>query len=601
MGSGPDGFPPIARPTRRPLKIFALDPGFGRTTGNLAEIEVGYEPLLHGPEGRLVRVVDYDASADRYYPPVDLDSPDILIRGGLDPSESDPRFHQQMVYAVTMMVLENCSRALGRPFRFHRNRKLTILPHAYEGDNAFYDPTTHTLAFGYFSAAHDDPGPNLPGQTVFTCLSHDIVAHETTHAVVHRLREHFDAPTNRDVLAFHEGVADIVSIFQHFTFEEVVRHHIRATRTQLAAPGPLLELAKQFGYTTGRGGALRSALDTDFSRLPDPTLYHTATEPHRRGGILVAAVFDAFFTSFRNRIAGILRASTSGSGLLPPGELQSDLLALVTAEARAASQSILTMCLRAFEYLPPVDVTFGDYLRALVTADFELNPHDAFGTRAALIEGFRRRGIYAPGTASLAEESLRWEEPPSALRADPLPDELIQQVLAADFPMAGGNGPVWRAPAWGVLKEYGRRHARELQLGEGDPVEVQGFHTSFRIDEDGKLHVELVAQWLQTPPDDGRRIALGGVFLRGGTTVVFGHDGAPRYVVAKPMPGATGLAPAHRELADRRVAAFHDYVHALDDADPLLTWSSREYHRTRMAKRAQLRRVHRGRWLEERR
>ena len=41
----------------------------------------------------------------------------------------------------------------------------------------------------------------------------------------------------------------------------------------------------------------------------------------------------------------------------------------IAAEAAATAQSTLTMCIRAFDYLPPVDVTFGDFLRALVTAD----------------------------------------------------------------------------------------------------------------------------------------------------------------------------------------------------------------------------------------
>ena len=57
-----------------------------------------------------------------YYPPVDLDDPDVLMQRGLDPSDSDPRFHQQMVYAVVMKVIENFERALGRPFRFGRVR-----------------------------------------------------------------------------------------------------------------------------------------------------------------------------------------------------------------------------------------------------------------------------------------------------------------------------------------------------------------------------------------------------------------------------------------------------------------------------------------------
>jgi hypothetical protein len=54
-------------------------------------------------------------------------------------------------------------------------------------------------------------------------------------------------------------------------------------------------------------------------------------------------------------------------------------------------------------------VTFGDFLRAMVTADFELAPDDESGQRAAMIEAFRMRGIYPDNVTSLAEDSLLWE------------------------------------------------------------------------------------------------------------------------------------------------------------------------------------------------
>lgn len=81
----------------------------------------------------------------------------------------------------------------------------------------------------------------------------------------------------------------------------------------------------------------------------------------------------------------------------------------IAQEASRTAQTVLNMCIRAFEYLPPIDITFGDYLRALVTADFELSPSDEIGLRANMIEAFRARGIYPDNVASLAEESLRWE------------------------------------------------------------------------------------------------------------------------------------------------------------------------------------------------
>src|SRR4051812_7210061 len=251
----------FAPPPRRPLRIFAFDPMLSRQAGGRVEIDVQNEPLTPGPCGLRLAVVDYDATHDRYYAPVDLDDPAVLMQGGLDPDESDPRFHQQMVYGVATKVVENFETALGRGLALRkRGKPLRIFPHAFHAANAFYDRDLHSLLFGYFKADTTDPGPNLPGQTVFTCLSHDVVAHEIAHALVDRLRHCFLEPTNRDVLAFHEGFADIVAIFQHFTFHNFLRDQIQRQRTDLRNPSLLVELARQFGHATGAGRALRTAI-----------------------------------------------------------------------------------------------------------------------------------------------------------------------------------------------------------------------------------------------------------------------------------------------------------------------------------------------------
>ena len=53
------------------------------------------------------------------YQPVDLNAPVLLMQDGIAPIESsDLRFHQQMVYAVAMKVLETFDRALGRRIYF---------------------------------------------------------------------------------------------------------------------------------------------------------------------------------------------------------------------------------------------------------------------------------------------------------------------------------------------------------------------------------------------------------------------------------------------------------------------------------------------------
>ncbi|HEX6474848.1 MAG TPA: hypothetical protein VF114_07150, partial [Candidatus Limnocylindria bacterium] len=304
-------------PDRRPLKIFAFDPLAGDTAGNIAVVSVPNEELRLGPSSDRIKVIDYDGSYKRFYAPVDLNEGPILMRNGLDPTESDPRFHQQMVYAVAMRVIENFERALGRSLSF-RGRELKLLPHAFRGANAFFDPESNSVLFGYFSADAANPGENLPRQTIFSCLSHDIVAHEVTHAVLYRLRRYFNEPTNRDVLAFHEALADIVAIFQHFTFPDVLRDAIQKGHGNLQTVEHLLGLARQFGHGTGRSDHLRSAQEKEGPKASD---YATVLEPHARGSLLVAAIFDTFFATYQARIRDLVRVATGGSGRLPRGDL----------------------------------------------------------------------------------------------------------------------------------------------------------------------------------------------------------------------------------------------------------------------------------------
>src|SRR5207237_9089017 len=94
--------------------------------------------------------------------------------------------------------------------------RLRIYPHALREANAYYSPDKKALLFGYFPAILSNPGENLPGGLVFTCLSHDVIAHETTHALLDGLHRYFAEPSNLDVGAFHEAFADIVALLQHF-------------------------------------------------------------------------------------------------------------------------------------------------------------------------------------------------------------------------------------------------------------------------------------------------------------------------------------------------------------------------------------------------
>lgn len=446
--------PAVPTPALRRLRGYASDPSLSLSLSTMLVNDLTYqvkweeltqregEYSASWPQGEYLEIVDYDPATGKFYEPVDLDHPHLLAQDGLAPSVSNPQFHQQMVYAVMMTTIKNFERALGRKIqwsekmtdpnppnakgprkkvRFEFVPRLRVYPHALRQANAFYDPTRKALLFGYFAAAPINVQLQLPGSTIFTCLSHDIIAHETTHAILDGLHRRYIDATHPDTRAFHEAFADIVALFQHFTFPEVLKHQIAKTRGDLNRQNILGQLAQQFGKATGSYGSLRDAIggygDDGVWRplVPDPKDYANKMEFHERGTILVAAVFDAFLNIYQRRVERTLRIATGGTGILPEGALHPDLVDQMAETAAKVAGDVLRICIRALDYCPPMDITFGDYLRAIVTADFDMESEDTFGYRVAFVEAFQRRGISAVGIKSMAVEDLLHAKNPKGL------------------------------------------------------------------------------------------------------------------------------------------------------------------------------------------
>ena len=72
---------------------------------------------------------------------------------------------------------------------------------------------------------------------------------------------------------------------------------------------------------------------------------------------------------------------------------------------------MLRMCIRALDYLAPVDITFGDYLRALITADLGQVEDDKFGYRTAMFECVPPARSATGNLRTVSVESLCWNRP----------------------------------------------------------------------------------------------------------------------------------------------------------------------------------------------
>ena len=600
VAAAPDVLADVSPPPYRRLRVFSFDPLFATELDALGVEQITLDlpwdfadgdHLRPGPVGEYLEVVDVDPSTGCYYPPVDLNHPHVLAQDGLAPSEGDPRFHQQMVYGVAMTTIRHFETALGRVAlwgpRLTRDvagevvrparpedeyvGRLRIYPHALRQANAYYHPSKKALLFGYFPARGADVGRNLPGGTVFTCLSYDVIAHETTHALLDGLHRYFTEPSNPDVYAFHEAFADVVALFQHFSHPEVLRQQIARTRGDLGRENMLGVLAAQFGEAQGRRGALRQylgrrAADGTWEPVrPDPSAIAKVTESHERGAILVAALFRAFTNVYENRVQDLRRIATGGTGLLPEGNLHPDLVNRLADEAAKAASHLLTMCIRALDYVPPVDLTFGEYLRALITADYDLVRNDDRRYRLSVVSAFRDWGIYPADVRSLSVDSLLWCPPErSAFRR--LPDffhalnvtqwDLTTDRRAAYQSMRAMNA---RFNAWlrtGIREGHDRFLGLALgsdapggirRNSSGQPVyEVHSCRPCRRIGPDGQERTDVVVEVvqrrkaffdpaMQAEVDRGAHPdARPDFYLRGGCTLVIDPETADvRFCIRK--------------------------------------------------------------------
>ncbi len=605
----------------RYLRGYTLDPSFSTLLDtymvNQALYRIRWEPTLSGPIGEYFEVIDYDPASRCFYEPVNLHDESILASNGLNPSEGNPRFHQQFVYAIAMRTLEYFEEALGRKVIWHRRRykendedkyeyveKLRIYPHALREANAYYFPEKRALLFGYFKSSAHTGGMNMPGGSIFTCLSPDIVAHEVTHAILESIHPRFNENTNLDVPAFHEAFADIIALLQRFMAPELLEHQMAASKGRLGGATILGELATQFGNAFGHR-SLRSAIGRvnpqtlEWERLvPDPEEYRREMEPHHRGAILVAAFFDAFVRVYNYKTQDLFQIGAAA----PDSPL---LIKRLAKEAGEIARHLLHIAIQALDYCPPLDISFGDYFRALVTADVDMAPNDEFGYRIALIEAFRARGIFPDRVNVMSVESLVWNAPTgftdeeeafmkeirstlgahiqrffNAKDRKELYDESqrvsrkVHAILMSIKEKADDSSGRWSA-FLGKLGLAARPPVFEIK---GKPykcdkeikIEVHQVRPAFRYTREGRRIEQMIltlTQKIEAQGDDGRKI-----IFRGGCTIIFNmnSDYAVEFIITKNINSqrrfarqaayqsgeVTGALPLSDTMHDRESDAF---------------------------------------------
>jgi hypothetical protein len=209
----------------------------------------------------------------------------------------------------------------------------------------------------------------------------------------------------------------------------------------------------------------------------------------------------------------------------------------VAEEGADIADRMLTMAIRALDYMPPTDIEFGDYLSALLTSDLEIRPDDSrYDLRKHLRAAFHAFGIHPASTY----QQGRWEPP------------LV-------MPSRGARGRAAELNYRFVHREAMQRDRDEvfrflwdnrgaLGLCEEAYTEVGSVLPCLRVDQDGFTLRETVADYVQIltvradelasikMPKSSQRIEkpadLPGwrqVRLLGGGALIFDEFGALKY------------------------------------------------------------------------
>jgi hypothetical protein len=351
------------------IPIIIQDP---RRTPNPVTVTVR-GPLLPGPIGERMAVFDYHVDRDVVFPAAtprkDGSFPEYELH--------DLRFHQLNTYAIAARATELVELELGRPLRWgFDGSRLLVIPHAGILENAYYSAESHSLQFYSFM------GAGQKRRAYHTALAHDIVAHETGHAILDAVRPRYYEPFEPETSALHEAIGDLSAVFAALS-HEVVQRRVAGSLDRLNL---LSEIAEGFEEAGARGwGSIRSLVNAT------PSDWKDTIEPHD----LSLKLSSTIYLALRRLHQSLMRREEGRLSAL-----------------RTARTVIQRMAVRALDFLPPADCTIAEYAGALLAADRSVQPTDAMGFRAVVHGVLARRGLVA--TREGAPDPSQWiKYPPS--------------------------------------------------------------------------------------------------------------------------------------------------------------------------------------------
>jgi len=501
--------------------IYMQDPEVARLNSKLGihELELDWEPnLSDGPSSARVVVVDYNADTGAIVTPAKWDQGRRQYVDAENPASF--QFHQVNVWAVvqnTLAFFED-PHVMGRPIPWGiGGNRLIVIPHAGNLQNAYYDRRSKSLQFYYFGE---------PDSLVYTCLSHDIVAHETGHAVLDGIRPLYNEISSAQTSAFHEFLADLTAILSALRINELRQVVAKLSKGDLSKDKVISDLAEEFAKKQVEavyGDAHRYYLRTANSQKVMKDI-EGEWEPHLCSEVLTGAMFE------------ILSELTKR--YFEEGESPKESL-------RKATSHLNRMAFRALDFCPSVDVQFADYVNAVLLADEQAYPLDSRKYRNIVREVFKKRGL-EPQESSNAPNSV-------------------------DFLWKYDIGQISRSRTAAYI--FLNDNRRALDIPQVHDIKVEDLYfTDKLVEAEKRLPQEIILTYSWTEDVDLRGKRFGRfegqrVPLWCGGTLVFDGRGNPLHWSKK--PGVEGSEGRDKQEGEQRRGQMLDYIENLIQAGVL--------------------------------
>ncbi len=414
--------------------------------------------------------INYDNKIGRYLDPDgaiirDYEKDGYLVEGAFSDDDKRIYFMKTSVFATVMKTIDLIEKKdnLGHKIQWaFDGKQLLVIPRAGEMANAFYHRNSHSLQFFYFN--------NDKGKRIYSCMSRDIVAHETAHAIIDSIAPTLVNAIDPHALAIHEAVADLTAVLLAFESKPLRKLVFTENDYRIHNVSHFTTIAEEFAEGRGHGEGLRNLLNDRnlISGHPDEVLNN---EPHDLSEVLSGAIY-AVMVKAHDKIKDL--------------EVNKGVKSEEAAHRSIGKIHIYfrQLLFRALDYLPPGEIAFHDYVVSMF-AVLKMDVPRAMRIHSYLLDEFKFRGIVEK------EETEKDFEKNYKCNFEFKP-QVLEDILTSDwaaYHFIDKNRFLFHLPAQADFKVYPRIKAEKEIEGRNGRVKRNEiiFKVSWTASEKNKL------------------------------------------------------------------------------------------------------------------